>query len=98
SWLFREDRQGARRIRGQRFEESLADHAIADHQNSAACVHRRSRGPKKNAARLGYALERVLENGGVARKRTHYWALSRILCATVVPSGRSPRAPCLPTT
>src|SRR6185437_4671475 len=32
---------------------------------------------KKNAARLGYALERVLENGGVARKRTHYWALSR---------------------
>lgn len=29
---------------------------------------------KKNAARFGYALERVLEDGGVARKRTHYWA------------------------
>src|SRR6185437_5928133 len=37
---------------------------------------------KKNAARIGYALERALEDGGVAWKRTHYWALSEIWFAT----------------
>jgi hypothetical protein len=40
---------------------------------------------KKNAARFGYALERVTEDGGVAWKRTHYWALSGIPAATAVP-------------